>query len=143
MRLNCDVVTRRGRRAIPFNESVELSDQQGERRATIASVREAPIELRPTWLSDAELEITFDCPTDHAAAACAPTPDRHWSVMKDSTWRDVRITYQTAARLQNPASFRGVFTTSSEGQIQLIVPRHRDRLRVENTEAAQASPTIG
>jgi hypothetical protein len=47
-----------------------------------------------------EPEITFDCPTDDAEAACAPAPERYWFVTKESTWHDVRVTYQATARLR-------------------------------------------
>jgi hypothetical protein len=82
----------------PFNAYVGLS-RRDEKPTQIASIVEAPMEPRPKWLSDTELQVVFDCSLE-AEALCAPSPGRHWSVTKSAKWRDVRITYVASDKLR-------------------------------------------
>jgi hypothetical protein len=83
----------------PFNAFVGLSVANEQKPTQVASIREAPMELRPEWVSNTELQIVFDCNSD-ADAACAPSAGRHWSVGKTAKWRDVRISYAATERLR-------------------------------------------
>jgi hypothetical protein len=82
----------------PFNFYVGLSESE-EKPTQVASIVEAPIELRPRWLTDTDLQIVFDCSPD-TEAPCAPSPGRSWSVTKGEKWRDVRITYVVSDNLR-------------------------------------------
>jgi hypothetical protein len=82
----------------PFNVHVGLSKNE-ENPTEITSILEAPMEPRPKWLSDTELQVVFDCSLD-GKAACAPSPGRNWSVTKGTKWRDVRISYVASDKLR-------------------------------------------
>jgi hypothetical protein len=82
----------------PFNAPVGLATTKKQNPSTVARVRCTPVELRPKWLNDTELEFVFDCNSE-ADAPCAPAERRHWTVYKSTRWHDVHITYVASERL--------------------------------------------
>lgn len=82
----------------PFDWRVGVRRASEKSYREIVSIHDAGFEADVRWQGNDKLLVTFECPSN-AAAACAPPTERSWSVSSSPRWMEVSITYAIGPRL--------------------------------------------